>query len=68
MPKANSELCLTFFTCVWFFHLKLLLTCNGHCHTDDDTDGLGQLHTWSAEWNKNNETWGTSSIYGITYE
>ena len=56
-----------FFVCL-FHLLKLLLTCNGDCHTDDDTDGLGQLHTWSPELNKNDKTWRASSINAITCE
>ena len=59
--RSNFFVCL--FVCL--FYLKCLLTCNCHCYTDDGTDGLGQLHTWSPELNKNNETWRTPSIYDI---
>ena len=57
-----------FFVCLFVPFIKVILTCNGDCHTDDDTDGLGQLHTWSPELNKNDKTWRASSINAITCE
>ena len=50
-----------------FLFVKLQLTCNGNCHTDD-TGRLGQLCTWSPEFNKFDETWITSSIHGTNCE